>query len=355
MNKNAASAGALISIACDSIYMAPGSNIGAATVVMGGSGEAAPDKYQSYMRSMMRSTAEVNHRDPRIAEGMVDQEIALDSIKEQGKVITFTSKEAIKFGYCEGEKNSIQEVLLATGYGEAAVEKFELNWAEKTIAYFLNPAISGVLILLILGGIYYELQAPGLGFPSIVSLVAALLYFTPFYLNGLAANWEILLFVVGLVLLGLEIFVIPGFGVVGISGLVAILLSLFLVMLNNDFFDFSFVPEKSIIQAGVVSVLGLLGFIGILFWGLSHLPNSKRLDKVSLQDTLSSQAGYTTAGLQTDLIGKQGTVVNELRPVGKIQVAGELYSAISRGAFLPKGCQVVVLAIEINNLVVKEA
>ncbi|MEQ8423470.1 MAG: nodulation protein NfeD, partial [Cyclobacteriaceae bacterium] len=110
INKDAASAGALISIACDSIYMAQGATIGAATVVQG-AGEAAPDKYQSYMRSIMRSTAERNGRDPRIAEGMVDENIEIDSISEEGSVITFTTKEAIRYGYCEAQVSSIDEVL----------------------------------------------------------------------------------------------------------------------------------------------------------------------------------------------------------------------------------------------------
>jgi membrane-bound serine protease (ClpP class) len=101
INSDAASAGALISIACDSIYMSPGASIGAATVV-GGDGEKAPDKYQSYMRGIMRSTAETNHRDPRIAEGMVDESFEIPGIKKEGQVITFSTSEAIKNGFCEG-------------------------------------------------------------------------------------------------------------------------------------------------------------------------------------------------------------------------------------------------------------
>ncbi len=355
VNKNAASAGALISIACDSIYMAPGANIGAATVVMGGTGEVAPDKYQSYMRSMMRSTSEVNKRNPKIAEAMVDEKIELDStIKKRGQVITFTTQEAIRHGFCEGQLSSVQEVLKATGHTKAEMEKFELDWVEATIAYFLNPALSGILILLMLGGIYYELQAPGLGFPSIVAIVAALLYFTPYYLNGLAANWEILLFLVGLLLLGLEIFVIPGFGIAGIAGLAVVLLSFFLVMLNNDFFDFSFVPDKMFFQAGTVTVVSFIGMILFVFWALSQLSTSKRLAKISLQSKMESGAGYTTAALSSQLIGSTGWVVTELRPIGKIEIQGELYSAISRGAFLAKGTSVQIVAIEINTLVVKE-
>ena len=106
INKDAASAGALISIACDSIFMSTGSSIGAATVVTG-EGEAAPDKYQSYMRSIMRSTAEAKGRNPEIAEAMVDEEIRLDSLIKDGKVLTFSVSEAIEYGFCEAEVEGI--------------------------------------------------------------------------------------------------------------------------------------------------------------------------------------------------------------------------------------------------------
>ncbi len=355
INKNAASAGALISIACDSIYMASGANIGAATVVIGGTTQAAPDKYQSYMRSMMRSTAQANHRDPKIAEAMVDQNLKLDStIKKDGQVITFTTLEAIKFGFCEAEVNSINEVLAKTGFGKAKIERFELDWTEKAVAFCLNPALSSVLIILILGGIYYELQAPGLGFPIVVSITAALLYFVPYYLTGLAQNWEILLFFIGLVLIGLEIFVIPGFGITGISGIAFVVLSLFLVMLNNDLFDFTFVPDKAIFQAGLSSVIAIIGVVCLVFWGLSQLATSKRMNNISLQSTMGSNQGYSSAASNlADLVGKSGMVVSDLRPFGKVEIEGEWYSALSSVSFIEKGTQVEVTGQEYNNLKVR--
>jgi membrane-bound serine protease (ClpP class) len=178
INKNAASAGALISIACDSIYMAQGSSIGAATVV-NQTGEAAPDKYQSYMRSMMRSTAEASGRNPEIAEGMVDEKIEIDSITESGEVITFSTSEAIKYGFCEAEVEDIDGILKRVGLENAEIIRFELSGTEKIIRFFLNPFISGILILIIIGGIYFELQTPGVGFPLAASIVALTLYFVP--------------------------------------------------------------------------------------------------------------------------------------------------------------------------------
>ena len=175
INKDAASAGALISIACDSIYMSSGASIGAATVVTA-DGSAAPDKYQSYMRSIMRSTAEAKNRDPNIAEAMVDQDVKIDSLSQEGKVITFSTSEAIKNGFCEAEINSIDELMNHLNYDNYEINKFELSSTENIIAFFLNPMISSVLILIILGGIYFELQTPGVGFPIMAAIIAGILY-----------------------------------------------------------------------------------------------------------------------------------------------------------------------------------
>ena len=150
INKDAASAGALISIACDSIYMSSGASIGAATVVTG-DGTQAPDKYQSYMRSIMRSTAEAKGRDPQIAEAMVDEDITVDSISMEGKVITFSTKEAIKYGFCDAELNSVDEIMKRQGIDDYEITNFELDSTEGIISFFLNPIVSSILILLILG------------------------------------------------------------------------------------------------------------------------------------------------------------------------------------------------------------
>ncbi|MCG8384573.1 MAG: nodulation protein NfeD, partial [Cytophagales bacterium] len=251
INNDAASAGALISIACDSIYMAPGANIGAATVVTA-DGAAAPDKYQSYMRSTMRSIAEEKGRDPQIAEAMVDQSIEIDSVTKEGQVITFSTSEAIQYGFCEAKVNSIEELLARNGIEDYDLTNFELSSTEKVISIFLNPVISGILILVIIGGIWFELQTPGVGFPIAAAILAAILYFVPYYLNGLAENWEIIAFFIGVSLIAVEVFVIPGFGVAGILGITLTIGSLVLVMINNDNFDFSLVPFANILSAVMV-------------------------------------------------------------------------------------------------------
>ena len=354
INKDAASAGALISIACDSIYMASGSSIGAATVVTQ-DGAAAPDKYQSYMRSIMRSTAEAKGRDPRMAEAMVDEDIDLDSIATEGKILTLSTSEAIKYGFCEAEVSGIEEILSRAGIENYEVEEFSLGATEKIISLFLNPFVSGILILIIIGGIYFELQTPGVGFPILASIIAVILYFVPNYLNGLAENWEIALFIVGVILIALEVFVIPGFGVAGVLGLICTLGSLVLVMLNNDFLDFSFVPMEEIFVSTAVVLAGLLGAIVVMFFGGARLLNSNVFKRVALQETQNAEQGYTsTFYKEKSMVGQRGKAFTRLRPSGRIEIEGTIYDAYTRGNFIEEGAEVEVISDEGTSLKVKE-
>ena len=209
IDNNAASAGALISIACDGIYMRPGGSIGAATVV-NQTGAAMPDKYQSYMRSTMRATAEAHgkdttitasgdtiidwFRDPKIAEAMVDERIFIEGVSDTGRVLTFTPSEAMENGFCEGTAENVNEVLQQIGIDDYELFEYEPTFIEKIIGFLVHPMLSGLLIMAIVGGIYFEMQSPGIGFPLGIAILAALLYFMPLYLEGLALNIGKLLF-----------------------------------------------------------------------------------------------------------------------------------------------------------------
>jgi membrane-bound serine protease (ClpP class) len=353
INSDAASAGALISIACDSIYMAPGASIGAATVVEG-DGQQAPDKYQSYMRSIMRSTAEVNHRDPRIAEGMVDDRIVIDSIKQAGKVITFTTSEAIKYGYCEAQVESIEEILKRNNVKDYQLHRFQLGAAEKIIAIFLNPFISSILILVILGGIYFELQTPGVGFPLFAAITALVLYLVPYYLGGLAEYWEIIALFIGIILLIAEIFVIPGFGVAGIAGITLVVVSMILIMLNNDFFNFEFVPMGDIVMATFATLGGISGGILLLFFGGARLTETKAFKRMSLTETQDSSQGFSVNANTQIMMGKQGIANTILRPSGKVLIEDQVYDAFTRGEFVEKGESIEVIGTEGVTLRVKK-
>ncbi len=355
INSDAASAGALISIACDSIYMAPGASIGAATVVEGGGGQAAPDKYQSYMRSIMRSTAEENGRNPRIAEGMVDEKIVIDSVKQAGKVITFTTSEAIANGYCEAKVQSIEEILQRNKIERFEIETFHLGAVDKVIAIFLNPFISGILILIILGGIYFELQTPGAAFPILAALVALVLYLVPYYLNGLAEYWEIIALLVGILLLIAEIFIIPGFGVAGIAGIALTVGSMILIMVNNDFFNFEFVPLGDIVVAAFAVLGGLSGGALLLFFGGAKLTQTNAFKRIALTETQEASQGYTVSPSENSLVGKKGTAYTVLRPSGKVMIDEKIYDAFTRGDYVEKGSTIEVLSTEGTTLKVRIA
>ena len=355
INKDAASAGALISIATDSIYMAPGGSIGAATVVNGGTGEAAPDKYQSYMRSIMRSTAEAKGRNPLIAEAMVDENLEVDSVSEAGSVITFSASEAIRYGFAEAQVSSIEDILERNGIENYELEIFEISATEKVIAFFLNPFLSGILILIVIGGIYFELQTPGVGFPILAALIALTLYLVPHYLNGLAENWEIAVFFVGVVLIALEVLVIPGFGVAGVAGLVLTVGSLVMIMLNNESFNFFFVDPSDFIRAATTVLAGMFGGIILMFFGGVRLANSEAFRRISLHQTQSRTEGYTAKLQSAVMVGKEGTAFTILRPSGKIMIDNELYDAYTRGDYINKGEQIVVVSEEGSSLRVKLA
>ncbi|RIJ34245.1 NfeD family protein [Pontibacter oryzae] len=340
INKNAASAGALISLACDSIYMAPGANIGAATVV-GANGEAAPGKYQSYMRSIMRSTAEANGRDPRLAEAMV--EASVDSTLSAGQVLTLTTTEAIKFGFCEGVTTNVGGVLKKLNLQDAELINYELSAADSIISFFLNPFISGILLLIIIGGLYFELQTPGIGFPLMAAITAAVLYLVPYYLNGLAENWEILMFVVGIVLIMLELFVVPGFGITGISGIILTVLSLVLVMINNQFFDFTFVPSENLMKSLASVITGMIGAAIVIALTWHRLLNSRSMQHLVLKNTFHSREGYRSANTAEHLVGKTGVAHTRMAPSGRVMIDDILYDAQARDGFIEQGESVQVI------------
>lgn len=346
INKNAASAGALISLSCDSIFMAPGSSIGAATVV-NQTGEQMPDKYQSYMRSTMRSLAESSGRDPRIAEAMVDDRVQIPGIIDSGYTLTFTTEEALKYGYCEKKINSKTAVFNHLVGNDYELSEYQPQFTDKIISWLTHPMVSSVLILLMLGGIWFELQTPGLGFPIAAAIIGAVLFFMPHYLEGLAENWEILLFVVGIGLLIVEIFVIPGFGIAGISGIALLVLSLTLAMIRNVDFDFRFAEMDDIlyallrvVAAGSVLMLALLLFGDRLFKG-------KFFSKLILQSTQRKEEGYISYKKEDDeLVNREAITTTDVRPTGKIKIDGRLYNAITDGEIIEKGTEVVVTRIK---------
>lgn len=353
----AASAGALISIACDSIYMRNGSSIGAATVV-NQNGEVMPDKYQSFMRAMMRATAEshgkkrvvVNgeekeiwHRNPLIAEKMVDS----------ANVLSFTPSEAIANYYCEGMAESVEEVVGKLGLQDCEIIEQELTGVEKLLLALMSPMLQGIFLMMIIGGIYFEVQSPGLGLPSVIAIIGALLYFSPLYIEGLAMNWEIILFVVGLILLGVELFVLPGFGVAGITGVAIILFSLIFSMVDNDLLyyqgEWNLIPI--IKPSAIVLVSGFVGLV-LSIWGAAKLYPSKSFDYIAQKtqmDTSDGWVGVITTEYER-FIGMKVATFTPMYPSGKVMIEGKLYEATLEYGSAGKGDIVEIIRYENGRL-----
>lgn len=350
IDNNAASAGALISIACDSIYMHSGSSIGSATVV-DQSGNVQPDKYQSYMRSLMRSTAESRGRRPDIAEAMVDPDITVVGISDSGKVLAFTTQEAIAHGYCEAECENIREVLKHAGVKKYTIQEQRYTFIQKVIGFLINPIVSGLLIMMIIGGIYFELHSPGIGFPLAAAIIGALLYFAPLYLEGLAANWEILLFIVGVALIVLELFAFPGFGVAGISGIICVIVGLAFSLVGNIGFDFSVVPSNRVAESFLIVVLALLITLPLSIYLAKQLFESHLFGGLALNETQNANEGFTIANQQSgQLVGAVGEAITILRPAGKVMIDGKAYDAVSDISFIDQGTSVRVVRYENNTL-----
>lgn len=345
IDNNAASAGALISIACDKIFMRTGASMGAATVVSGADGEAMPDKYQSYMRSMMRSTAEARGRNPMIAEAMVDDRIVIPNLIDSGKTLTFTASEALKYGYCDGIAESIEEVIVNyLGYSDYRIEKYKPTFYDNLKGFLMNPAFQAFLIMIIVAGIYFELQSPGVGFPSVAALTAAILYFTPLYIDGLVQNWEIVIFVLGIILVLLEIFVFPGFGFSGVSGIVLIATGMIFALLNNDYFNFRAVEVPDISRSVLTVFSGLLLSFILILWLSSRIGEKGIFRKVALVADLTTSGSVNKE--EFALVGQTGYALTDLRPSGKIMLNNEVYDAVSNQGYIEKGKSVRVVKFE---------
>lgn len=355
IDNNAASAGALISIACDSIYMISGANIGAATVV-NQSGEVVPDKFQSYMRSMMRSTAEAKGRDPMIAQAMVDPSIYVAGVSDSGKVLTFTTSEAIKFGFAEGQASSLEEVLELAGHENYEIIPHTLSTTDKIINKLIHPAVSGILIMIIIGGLYFEIQTPGIGFPIAASVIAALLYFAPLYLEGLASNWEVLVFVIGVILLLVEVFAIPGFGVAGVTGISLIVASLSFAMVDSIGDSPFSVNYMALAKSFFIVIIAVFSSMVLSLYLSQKLFGTNRYGHLALDTVQNKSEGFTSANLgYTAMIGKNGKTFSILRPSGKVIIDGEMYDATALSGYIEADTEIEVLSYHTGQLFVRKA
>lgn len=357
IDRNAASAGALISIACDSIYMREGATIGASTVV-DQSGEQAPDKYQSYMRAMIRATAEAQGRDPQIAEAMVDADVEVVGISDSGKVLTFTAHEAVQHGFCEAVVEDIPTIIEERwACSDYEIKHYEFKTKDRIKGFLMSSGFRAILVMIIVGGIWFELQSPGIGFPFAASIVAAVLYFAPAYMDGLLANWELITFIVGMILLAIELLLIPGFGIFGIVGILCMMTGLCFALVSSDF---SFSVDNAAWQEFtssfiLVIVSMLLAVVGCALLSARIGKGKGLFSRMALHKVQDTTEGYVAvnADEMSLQIGKEGIAVTVLRPSGKVRVDGKIYDAVAEFGYIEAQEKITVSRSESGCLYVR--
>ena len=383
IDNQAASAGALIAIAAERIYMRPGGSIGAASVV-DQNGKPMPDKFQSFMRATMRATAEAHgkvieridgddtlwrwRRDPQVAEAMVGRTVG-DSTT--AGVLAFTASEASEHHYSEGTASTVDEVLAQGGHysegtastvdevlAQGGVQQYTLHEytptrLDRLLGWLMNPVVQGIFVMMIVGGIYFELQTPGIGFALVVAILGAVLYFAPLYIEGVAQNWELILFIIGLALLAVEIFVLPGFGIAGVAGIIAVVTGLSFAAIDNDLLRHLSTGELTLAwllrPVLVVIIAASAALVGGIVLGRRFLTGRSPLQKkVVLTAEMKPEEGYVShPQIEPELVGRTALVMAVLRPSGRVMVDGRYYDAAAEdGLFVARGRTVTVTRIE---------
>ena len=340
VNRRAYSAGALIALSTDRIYMRPASVIGAATPV-DGTGTKAPEKIVSAMRSQMRALAESNGLEPEVAAAMVDEDIEIDGVVESGKLLTLTTEEAVEIGYAEAIED-LDALLVELGHEGATVVTLELNWAERLVRFFSSSVVSPFLLSLGFLGLLIEIRTPTFGLAGMMGLISLGLFFGSNMIVGLAGLEDVLIVGAGLVLLGIEAFVVPGFGIFGVAGIVAILAGLYMSLLGN----IPTMPDFT--RAAWVLTSSMLLLIGSAWALIRTLPSSSRLAEsgIFLLAKTTSAIGYESAEVRSDLVGKHGTAITDLRPAGTALVGDERIDVVSESEWISAGTPVKILSAE---------
>jgi membrane-bound serine protease (ClpP class) len=352
IDKRAISAGALISLAAQTIVMAPGSTIGAATPVQSGpaGSTTAPtsEKTVSYVRKEFRATAESRKRPPLIAEAMVDSDVVIPDVSEKGKLLTLTTEEALKLKVADLQTNSIEALLKELNILDTELRSFTPNWAEEVVRFLTHPVVSSLLVSVAMLGIFLELRTPGFGAPGVIGLSSLSLFMWGHWLVQLAGWEELLLALLGVFLFALELFVIPGFGIVGILGLLALLGALVMSTLgagsHSDFVLWAVVRMGFSVALAIVLTALFLKF-------LPKLPIGRKL---ILSTALDTSDGFSSAPPSDyQWLGRTGLAHSTLRPAGIADFQGHRVDVVSDGEFIDAGAPIRVLHVDGNRIVVQ--
>ncbi len=349
IKNRAISAGSFIALSCKKIVMAPGSSIGAATVV-DQAGQKQSEKYQSFMRSEMRSVAEQNGRRVDIAQGMVDERIIVEGLVDSTELITLTTEEAIKYKIADTTASDLNEVLNEFDLKNAEVITVNQNWAEDVVKFLNNSIVSSILIMLGFFGLIAEIKTPGWGLPGTMGVICLALFFGSSYILELASGTEIILFVVGIILLGLEIFVIPGFGIAGISGILLILASIFMALVGN----FKFAGESEISSAIIRLAASIVGAVVLVAILAKFLPKSSAFSRLILNDQETADKGFISNPIASEFVGLEGIALTTLRPAGTADFDGRRVDVVTESSYIENGKRIKVMKVDGHKVIVRE-
>lgn len=362
INRRAISAGALISLSCDKIYMTRGATIGAATAV-DMQGQKGSEKVISYFREEMASTAESTGRNVEIAKGMVDEELSFthlvvngDSIevldlegRKEGKLITLTTELAKKYKIADGDAETIDELLVELGLAGAVVKSTKANWAEAIVRFLTNPVVASLLMTFGFLGILFELQQPGWGVSGTIGAICLVLALGAGYIVELASVTDFLIIFVGILLLLIEMIVIPGFGLAGIGGIILVIFGLYRLLLP-DVPVSGEVAEMAMVGLTIGIIGGLVGLI-LLF---KLMTKTKFWKKLATPDVQDHERGYDTSLGLEDMVGEEGVTESDLHPSGWVISGNKRIFVVSEGTFIEESEKVKIITVDGNRVVVRK-
>ncbi len=340
VNRRAFSAGAMIALAAQRIYMRPGATIGAVTPV-DGTGTKAPEKIVSAMRSSMRSLAEARGLDPDIAEAMVDEEVEVPGVSEAGRLLTLTTTEAEELGYAT-EVEDWDGLMGALGLADTAVEEMGINWAERVVRFLSHPVVAPFLLSLGFLGLLVEVKTPGFGVAGMAGFLSLALFFGSHLIIGLAGAEGLMLFAAGAVLLAVEVFVLPGFGFFGVLGGLGMLGGIYMSLLGGIPVGTDFTRAGAVVSSSIILVM-------LSSWMIvRRLPASRRLTNLGifLGEATSTETGYTSAERRAELVGREGVAITDLRPSGTGVFGDERIDVVSESEWIEAGSPIRITASE---------
>ena len=355
VHNRAISAGALIAYAADVIVFGSAASMGAATPIQveGGEAVAVGEKVVSYMRAEIRATADANGRRTDVAEAMVDRTVVIEGVVNDETLLTVTTGEAVALEIADGVSASLDDLVEELGAADVPMRRTERNWAETLAMFLTSPAVSSILMTLGLLGLWIEIKAPGFGIFGAIGVSCLFLFFFGHAVVDLAGWEEVILVGIGIALLIAEVFVIPGFGIAGIGGIIAIVAAFTLAMINVPL---SLAIEIGFLEAAVwkvsIALLAAIVGTGVI---VRYLPPRALPDWLVLRAAIEDQSG---AGNPTDvtedaLVGQVGFASTDLRPSGKATIEGRTIDVISAMAFVERGTRVRVTEVAGVRVVVE--